>query len=221
MFKKISYSAIIFFMAFVMTFPGAYASAKDSISPNTIITENNINEVLNYLGIDSSKFIKNDTPSDNVQIITVGDLQKYIKEFETQSHKTIVNKEYTNTLNAPRKLPMNNTSAAAGTVMLYQTTNDDGFSLDFSVAGNYRSGKWTGSGAADVSISSPDIVFVRKIDSKNVMNVTVQDSGKNLHLNSDIKVGTYLGVKWGIVEIGSQDVRTQVNWGSEYIPLEA
>jgi hypothetical protein len=47
-----------------------------ALSPDTIVTEDNIDEVIKYLGLDPNDFIKTNTSSDNENspAITVGEL---------------------------------------------------------------------------------------------------------------------------------------------------
>jgi len=195
------------------------AQAKGtSISPNTVITKDNMNEVLKYLGIDSSNFIQTDE-SKNSKIETVKDLENAIQQCKKQP--SVINSTYSETNVSSVSANSNSamaTANAVGTVMMYLTTNCDGYTLTYSVAGQYSGAKWTGCGGAWVSIDSLDVIFVRKVDSVS-FNITLTDNNNNLCMKAAVNVGLYIGLKYGIVKVSSQTVNTTANFGAGwYIP---
>jgi hypothetical protein len=215
MLKKAICLCIIVCVSFVSIIPIHAQERGSLISHNTVITEDNIYEVLEYLGIDASNFVRTDAKKAST-IFTVKDLEKAIKEFDEQPSEFKEIKYFLGNetdFDGEKYASMR----SSGTVMLYSTSDFDGFTLEYSVSGQYDDDCWTGSGGAWVDIDSPNIIIVRKIDSKN-LNVTLHSNNTILRLTAEVEVGVYLGIGAGFIKIGSQDVYSIVNWGTDEIP---
>lgn len=220
MVKKIICLCVAFCMAFTLMIPGYAQEKGSSISSDTIITEDNIYEVLEYLGIDSSNYVKTDVSE--IGISTVGDLQKAIKQAEKMPKEISgqAKKKSSNTVDEVKtnSLDVRNFAAASsGTVMLYTTVDADGYVLEYAVAGQYSNGLWTGGGSASVDIDALDVIFVRKIGNKS-FNISAIEGGTKLKVVATISVDLYLGLEWGMIKVGTQTVNSTLYWYQSDIP---
>lgn len=109
---------------------------SSSISLDTVITENNIYEVLEYLGLDSSAYIKNKTTEG---IKTVGELKREILKFRS-TPKVIY--DNSNTKNTARLYP--NKAYSSGTVTLYTISDVSSFVVKYVVNAKYSNNNYTG-----------------------------------------------------------------------------
>ncbi|WP_026887170.1 hypothetical protein [Clostridium beijerinckii] len=135
-------------------------SKSNKIDSNTVITEDNIYDVLAYLGVDSNKLIKNDVPKGNSNT-TVGEVQKVIEKSKKMPH-TITLKPVTHKSNNT-KTTSNNVKLAldddddtpVDSVYVHRNHNlGDGYSVTYSCSGQYRHGQWCGATDGDASITS-------------------------------------------------------------------
>ncbi|WP_277668675.1 hypothetical protein [Caproiciproducens galactitolivorans] len=92
--KKKSMSLLIAFAVLCMNSVPAFAATPDAqkgyekaISPSTVITEENIYDVLKYVGIDESNFKKADTVQET-SVKTVQDLLDVIDEVKLETKNT-------------------------------------------------------------------------------------------------------------------------------------
>lgn len=216
MFKKITSFFIIFCLAALMV-PPQYAAAKtneNSISSNTIITEDNIYEVLEYLGLDSSKFIESDNAEDS-GVTTVGELKMYIEQAKKETKKT---KEGSNQNVAPYSANSLTTSlvSGSGTMMLYNSTDLSGCNISRSVAASYSNGWWTSANSASVDVSSSVPGVTQKIVSQRN---NLSCSSFTITLNSYVLIDSYIGIgKVGIIPFNEFSVNSTIYWqSSDYI----
>jgi hypothetical protein len=210
MFKKIISFCTVLCMALTLILPlQLHAQSEAQISQDTVITEDNIYEVLKYLNIDSSNFIKTDVSKPGVK--TVGELKKVIEQVK---QKPIEIKENTNTnTNTKSKITENFASSSiSGTKMLYQTTNTDSYTLEFEVAGLYTYKDWTGATSANVTVDTDSLLTVFKISNKH-LNLSWNSS--TITLNSDFIVDTYIGAgDIGLIHINANRVIGTNYWYS-------
>jgi ribosomal protein L12E/L44/L45/RPP1/RPP2 len=140
---------------------------QNSISSNTIITEDNLYQVLEYLGIDSSNFEKSEVTGASVS--TVGELEKAIKE--AQKPKSI-----TATQSSSSSSPMSTdaaataaTAAGSGTTMLYRTLDVGGsYTVEYEVSASFANGLWTSANSAAVSVDSDFLLYTYRIGYKEL-----------------------------------------------------
>lgn len=212
--KKVTSLCIVFCMFSVLMVP-KYTQAEvnsNSISSDTIITEDNIYEVLDYLGLDSNDFVKADTEGTNNR--TVGDVESAIEQAKNQPSKIETKLEsqdgVSNSVNSITS------TAASGTMMLYATVDVDSYIIEYEVAGKYSGGFWTGATSATADIDSDQLVIVYKITSKS-LNLT--NTATIITLNASLVVTSYIGVgDVGLVKIGTQTITSHETWDAiDYI----
>jgi len=191
-------------MVFTLMIPG-YAQAKESsISSETIITEDNIYEVLEYLGIDSSNFIKTDTSTTGVK--TVGELETAI----SQAEKLPSNVNYT-----LQSTSISNDSFAAasgsGTVALYSDYESGSYTVTYGCSGQYSNGKWTGVSATSISVDSDQEVVTYKIASGPKLSATYTST--TITMKAKYTVETWTSVfGLGLVKTATQNIDATIKW---------
>lgn len=215
MVKKIMCVCIVLCMTFSLMVT-AQAETKSSISSDTIITENNISEVLEYLGIDSSNFIKNEVSEKSVQ--TVGELEQAI--LEAKQMLSTVNINNNAKINTNNIFDINSAveikSSGSGSIVLSSSTKVDSYTLYFDVTGQYKDGKWTNATSASVSVDSNFLLYTFKIDSKKL---TLSHTPDKITLKSEVTVFVYVGVgDLGLVKISEQTTKGTHNWYKSEIP---
>lgn len=207
MLKKVVSFCLVFCMVFALVVPGYAQEKETSISSETVITEDNISEVLEYLGIDPNNFIKTDVAGTSAR--TVGDLEKAIKQAKklpSEVNGKVKSKGFNGT--ADKSVA---SAASSGTVMLYATVNvGDSYTVEYEVAGQYADGKWTGASSATATVDSNFILYTYKIASKELK---LSYTSSTITLKAKVVVDIYVGVgDYGLVKIGSQTINSTVNW---------
>lgn len=140
---------MVLLFSFLLAPTISQAQTNIAISSDTVITEDNIYDVLAYLGLDSSGFTKSDTT--NSSVTTVGDLEKYIQNAEKQS-KDIKIKRNMDTLNS--KISTYGGATGSGTMTLSNTVLESGSTLSYLVSVGYSYGEWTNVSSITASTSS-------------------------------------------------------------------
>lgn len=223
MLKKIASFILVFCMVIVLFSPhNIYAQSKESsLSSDTVITEDNIYEVLNFFNIDSSNLIKDDLVDGTNQEITIGDFKKMLKQLEripTESTHT-ANIENRDFLKPHSNINTRNFASGTNTVMLYSTFNQSSYSIYYSVAGHYVQGssKWHSAGAATVSASNP-IGFTNVITNQN-LNTSVINNGDTIRLHGSFTVRHYILFGWAKIYMSSTNITTNITWNAaNHIP---
>lgn len=217
---------IVFVLTFSLIFSQiAMVQAKEKselkdkiITANTIITEENLNDILQYFGIDQNDFFRTNVTGGRVN--TVGELYNAIEEVKKLTYKVKnISKisAYSEALKSSSNQDINPLIADSGVVMLYSIVNVGGsYTLEYKVSAAYSSGQWTGVYGADVSIDSDFIFYTYKIGYKNLIPSYTPTTIK---LQSSVRVDIYVGIgNYGIVKIGSQTITGTDYWGTSYIP---
>jgi len=190
------------------------------INSDTVITENNISDVLTYLGLDSSKFIKTNVTGTSVK--TVGELKNIIEQAKKSPSKieSTINKNKTKTSTGTKSLTgthLMSDDDPVGCITVTTGVNVSGaYTLTFDASGKYIDNYWTGATGATVSVDSNTALLTYKIDSKKLRLSWDEDT---ITLNSDVTVGKYVGVQGlGTVEIYTQEVTGQeFFYASDYL----
>jgi hypothetical protein len=203
-----------------------------SFSKSTVITKDNIYEVLDYCGLDRSA-LKKDIDHKSFGAVTVGDLEDAINKAK-KIPKMIARKDKPTNVESssigvtPNKItPMNTSTTGIETVAENSEAWIGGPIVRFSCSGHYYNDGttkyWTSeAGGAGITMVSGqagttfyDIDFVNKLDT-SVQDPSTSDS--ELVLDYGCQIGTYLGVKdLGSVEIYHNTIAGTNYYGSSYI----
>jgi hypothetical protein len=221
----------IIFSCNILTFAKEDTSkAKGKITRDTVITKDNLNEVLKLYGIDPSTAKASDESIDQAAT-TVGQIEDAIELIKQQSSKNITTDDNSSNIaiskNATGISPM---SEVDSWMTLSRTTDPiDTVGLTHSVPAYFRldtsSGNsyWTGTGTPTLIFddkSSPG--SKRKL--KTINSITASNTSTTVTVNSSIDVEWYLVV--GIpgtpasydYYMSTQTIGSTINWGSSYLP---
>lgn len=199
--KKVTCMVLLFSFLLAPTI----SQAQTAISSDTVITEDNIYDVLAYLGLDSSGFTRTDTA--NSSVTTVGDLEKYIQNAKKQSKNITIK---------PNSINPNGSVTGSGTLTLSNSVLNNGISLSYLVSAGYAYGAWTNVSSITASASSNTPGVTCKIASQS-SNGTC--TATTVTVQSTVTVDTYIGIgKVGIIKYNSFDVTTTMYWyASDYL----
>lgn len=217
MLKRIACICMVFCMT-ILTVPViTYAQTISSISSNTVITKDNLFEVLEYLGIDSSEVIKTDNVGDCD--ITVGDLKKYIEQAKKHPKEIVINqiqnteKSKTDSSSADSSFSssalLSGGLTGVGTLMLYNLNLYGGCRVSYSVSASYAYGSWksVNYGNASVSSETPGVTNVLTSQT-NVMSCT----NTTITLTSTVDVEQRIGIAGYGIPFNSFRVTSTMYW---------
>ncbi|EJW13745.1 hypothetical protein M5X00_05410 [Paenibacillus alvei] len=201
-------------LSIVLILPGGgLASASGVLTPDTIITNENVYQVIEYLGLDPRDLKKSDT--DDSIPVTVGELEQALNQSKQ------LPKEVTSTENLNKVAPLAASSFCTGFQNLYYTTNLGGsFELSYEVGINYSWNKYTSVNSATVSVIDNDDNALTSftIASKDV-GANVIDSGNKVELKATVKVDSWFTVAGvGLIKLTTTTVKTSKEWTTTSIP---
>jgi len=196
MVKKFICLTLVLCMTLTLMVPTYAQDNQNSISSNTIINEDNLYQVLEYLGIDSSNFEKSEVTGASVS--TVGELEKAIKE--AQKPKSI-----TATQSSSNPMSTDAIVAGSGTTMLYRTLDVGGsYTVEYEVSASFANGQWTSANSAAVSVDSDFLVYTYKIGYKELVLYCIPTK---ITLDHYIEVKTYISIAGqGLVWVSTQAI---------------
>lgn len=203
MLKKFLGLCLAFCIVLTLMVPGYAQDKESSISSDTIITEDNIYEILEYLGIDSSNFVKEDTVTG---VSTVGELEKFI----SQAKELPGTVNYTlDSTNSPEDIK-DYRLAASGTVALFSDYESGSYTVTYGCSGQYSNGKWTGVSATTISIDTDQEALVYKIASPQL---SATYTSTTITMKAKYTVETYVSVLGlGLVKTGTQAIDATIKW---------
>lgn len=174
------------------------AYAREDISNDTIITSDNITEVLTYLGMEENAFEENETLEG--KNYTVGEVRDLIER--ERNNKVSIVEDYME----------DSMLRAKGTKNLSAISYLDSYHVIVKVAATYNGKKWTSAGAPSASVSQEGIGTSSKI-AKNNLKATCYSS--KIVLSGSVTVDTYIGVgKVGVVKINSNKITFSRTWSA-------
>ncbi|QHA01678.1 hypothetical protein [Dehalobacter restrictus] len=197
------------------------SSTKAKITKDTVITQGNLKDVAKYLGLDYSKFTKNDEGFSSKSIVTVGEFENAIAYGEQALADT-----------AKEGVALSNSASTDGLVSTMAsgskscvTWSDYGDLIAcYTANGNWQSfgedARWTSAGPGSVSVSSDsgtvtwDITAIRSMSNTLINGST---SSAYLHFTPDYTATMYiivLGLKY---EVGSDNISCSLNFNNSWI----
>lgn len=194
--KKMLLSSLL---VLTIVFPTSIANASsiNAINTNTIITKDNIAQVLQYLDLPSDSIIKN--TNSGYDSMTVGELQDLITTVSNQADTKP--KENRSISKKTNMLYSSLRTASEGSKSLSTSFDVDSYSIDLSVTGKYSGSHWTGVGGMSVDVDSSQFVITYKIASKDL---TGTYTSSRIKVSGDVYVDAYVGVgDVGLIKIGS------------------
>lgn len=211
---------------------GDTPKSNSKINRDTVITADNLNEILKIYGIDPSTAKESDTTIDKAAV-TVGQIEDAIKLIEKQTNDLKINE----TINKSNPVKSNSTDMISpmavpvtGTVTLSSTSSGgSSFSLRHTVYADYIKDLFSGY-KSWTNTYSPSVIVIdqsapgskRTLDQVN--SITSSFNSSTVTVNSQVVVGWYLVI--GIpgtpltydYYMSSNTVTSTVSWGSSYIP---
>lgn len=186
------------------------SSKTTKINPRTVITKNNIDEVLEYVGIDPSTFIKTDVDN-NSNVTTVGELQatmKTEKELDKKQPKTI-NIEQTKNVDLKNNIkPKISRMASSSKYLEHIVHVGTAFDVTFFLTGSYNNSGWTNASGFGASVDTDHLGVVYKVAPNPDLRATVTAS--SIYYSGYVTINKYIGVgNIGLAPIAYQGVQTK------------
>lgn len=224
--KKITNSMVTMsvILSFVTT---AYASedliaSPQSFASDTIITEENIAEVLEYVGLSDDSCIFGDVENNNV-VYTVGELEDAIKEISEIENSICFSSD--DNLRDSKIIGFTGDSryatnkASSGSKTVTNTVSygkKDSFSIKYRATGKYSGSKWTGTGSASATVSSNSALSSYEISDEEHDLTYTSDC---LTLESNLTVDSYVSVgDYAIIHVSTMEIdATNYFYASDYL----
>lgn len=157
------------------------------VSDDTIITDNNLNDVLDYVGVNKNDFIRDSSISNGVTTV---------KELKS----AIMQAKHTSTPRSTSQKLLNNDFRASGTKSMTQTFDVDAYTIDLTVSANYSGKSWTSVNGVSASVDSAQLVITYKIDSQDL---SATCSSSKITASGTVYVQAYVGVgDLGLIKVG-------------------
>ena len=206
MLKKVLSLCLVLCMAVSFMIPGYAKSSGKKISADTVITRDNVYDVLAYLGLDSSELKLSDNTKSKVapSNVTVGDLQEAIAKAKSQSPEPISERYYA------AETPTITTRGLVINKTLYHDSVYSTYTITQSCTGTFELGVpgWKSCSGGSATVGSEAMVVDFKENPKITTNVTA-DKTKIVMSWSAIVVAYY-----GIGDVGVIPINTYTHSGT-------
>jgi len=202
----------------------AFASENSTIpshqkySTNTVITEDNMNDILKYLGLDPNKVIKTNRSVNRT--VTVGELQKAIAE--SKNLPKIINEQDSIPTNvkpsgASTIVPLTSGTKTVGTSTQYTSS----LIVDYYATGAFSGGYWTaayGSSFAVEPTNNPLNWWVVTKTYNNTNNLyNGGTSSAYLHFSYNFDLTNYYGLGGYGIPINAININGFKNFDNSYL----
>lgn len=191
------------------------------ISPNTVITKDNIYDVLSYLGIDSTGFIRTDEEN-SLENITVGQLEDIIsyRTMDSSDNEASLAVAPLRSIALSDNLTMPSAARSGigygtGTIVLRRVSDLDSYKLTYTCSAMYSGGRWTGIGNCDVTINESYLIagIKYKITEKKNLSASMSTDKSKITMNSTVVVGAFLSVaNTGLIPVNFYEVKATNYW---------
>lgn len=205
--------------------------ASVEISMDTVITKNNINDVLKYLNIDPSTFIEES--SSKKKNMTVKELESAINNAKKMDNNSIlINDKKLIKFKFPKPTELTNsatgtsisTSSSTGAATVYDTTDYGDCRAVYSATGTYyldgEEAYWTAATGTGLDISSITGSYVWKKDVKTLKSTVsfISSVNSDLVLNYDYTAKCYIDTGIGLVLVNAKTIEGSRKWnGYRYL----
>lgn len=216
MFKKITSLFTVFCLSLTLIIPvSAETGKREVLSLDTVVTEDNIEQVVEYLGFDPGDLIKKDNSLDVT--ITVGELKQAVDQLQ-QLPTEIQAEELTGDNLSVAPLAFED---CVGHKMLYYTTNLGGsFELEYAVGTNYSWSQFTGITYTGVDVLDVDnnLFTTFTIDGHPTVTAKISSNKNKIDMSSDVTVNSYLSVgEFALIHIATTNVKTSKSWSASSV----
>lgn len=172
-------------------------SKSNKIDSNTVITNNNIYDVLKYLNLNQSDLIKGNKTEKSVS--TVGEFQKAIEQSKKQKitveTKAVPDKLRNDTTksNNANIATYSDDDSPVDSQRVYRDLDETNYKVEFSCSGSYTHGQWCGVSGEDAELSNAGSSFYSyAITSKKDLSATFTSDRITMH--HDIMVTGYVSL---------------------------
>ncbi len=194
-------------MVFALMTPVSAKAQETLISSDTIITEDNIYDVLEFLDLDSEDFIATDFEGPSVT--TVGELEAAIEEAKTQPSEITCIANKISVGNESNSI-YDTKGLGETTVKLSYTVDCGSYTVEFSADGTYFQDEWVDADNPDAETDTNNLIYVYKI-TKDDLELSFDPN--YIFLEGNIYVTQYLGVGGqGIIKVGGQHINSFGYW---------
>ncbi|ACL75212.1 hypothetical protein [Ruminiclostridium cellulolyticum] len=210
--------AVIFSFSTVSFAQGDMAKSSSSINRDTVITKDNVNEILKMFGLDPSTFKQSDTPKEKAAL-TVGQLEDAIRTINEQLNDSAVNEKTNSGYSSESKISVvkqkvdssyisepkvesalsASSTPVIGTVRLSKTTSPtSSYDLKYSTNASFARMDTTPVYKVYTGTNSPNVLLFDKAapGNKNVLtsvnSVSSTNTSDMVTLNAQVVVSYYL-----------------------------
>lgn len=231
MFRMINLCMVFLFL---ITLPVAASSSVDTnynskeITSETIITEENLYDVIEYVGLEQNAFVKTDKTDVKSNIKTVGDLEKVIQKVNEIPKKIHETSEIEVIPSGDEVIVPDDASIQSYPVKtVHKDTNYSSYTIRYSASGKYytepyppHNAYWMEAAGGNIVVQSYDFPLNVVIESIDSLTNNLYNSGtlnSYLRLDYDFTVGIYIGVDWGWLKINENDISGYTTFGTSYL----
>lgn len=217
--KKVIAEIILVMVVLLMMAGNSYATINDttnamitSYANDTIVTKENVLEILDDFGIDHGDIIYSDEENDFNY--TVADLREALLKIQNQTKEGALTESISQNESENNLQPSIDTKAASTTKTkkLSETFQHDGFSLTHIAHVKYKGSSFTDVTSTDITLDSDLLPIVYKITKERKISATFTKT--NVKQSYDIDISSYIGVKYGLVKVGTSAHKGTVNFSA-------
>lgn len=186
---------------------------KTKYSDDIIVTEENVLEILDDFGIEHSEIIY--SPEKVISNYTVADLREALLAVQNEESKvrlvdsTVIEE---NSIHK-EKLPIARASSASKAKKISETFSHDGYTLTHIVNVKYNNSYFTDVTSTDITLDSDLLPIVYKITEER--NISAAFTKTKVTQTFDIDISSYVGVKYGLVKIGTSALKGNVYFNAD------
>lgn len=183
------------------------------ITSETMITSENVDGVLNYLGLDPNSLITTEQQSmEGIEsIYTVGELQEILNGLSSQPYQIQCNDviEIKDDIFSQE----NNQIKATNVISVSETSSiEDSFFMEYGITASYSGKSWTGVTGTSIAVDSDQLVLTYKITNSGSPKAKFDSSSLIIYTASPT-VKAYVGVgDIGILPVATYNIDATVNF---------
>lgn len=206
------------------------AKTKNSFTKDTVITKENLKDVVKFVGLDPNGVVENSNLPSNSKIITIGDLEAAItKAKQMNSTSLIISNENLTNKNTDLNSNLITPLAVTGTQTCTRTFQNGDLLYTDWVTGTYykenytwgRIAYWTAAGGANPTVSSYSGGYVWSIIStRKLTNTLINGNTEQSYLsfNFDYTVREYINLAGNLIPVQDISLSGTHNYDISYIP---